>query len=270
MDVEVALRKLGGVAKTWQLRELGISESNVRQAITNETVIRLRKGWFGLTSITPLERRAGIDHGFLTCASAATVRGFPAKTSTHYHLRANRPIENIRSGRRRRKMATVGALVSIVDMAEDYVLCQSEEWSLALVDHLLRWNHMSIADWRDLESRLPFKKRRIVGMRSKLAESALESVVRFRLMLEKIPFEMQVTVGKYRADFLIAGKVILETHGAEFHAGHKAFERDRARTLWLRGMGFDVIEMSYQQLDDWARVVSVIRAAVETRKRSVI
>jgi very-short-patch-repair endonuclease len=158
-------------------------------------------------------------------------------------------------------MQTLGVLVSILDMVEDYLQCQPKEWSLALVDQLARTGHLTIAEWREIENRLPAKLRNLAQCRSAIPESPLESVVRYRLTKARIPFEMQKAVGKYRVDFLIANGVVLETHGAEFHAGHESFERDRARTIWLREMGFDVIEMSYRQLDDWDRVLRVIERA---------
>jgi very-short-patch-repair endonuclease len=261
MDVHEALRRVGGAAKTDTLRRFGVGRGAVERSMRAGSVIRVRKGWFALASISPIERRALIDHGFLTCAAAARLRGLPAKEANHYHLRSNRPVVGERSGRRRRPFTSSGALVSFIDMVEDYVHCQPPEWSLALLDALERNRLMTTREFEALESRLPAKLRDLAQRRSAVPESPLESVVRYRLEKSRIPFVMQERIGSFRVDFLIGHGVVLETHGAEFHANREAWERDRVRTLWLRDSGYEVIEMTFSQLDDWPRVVSVIQRA---------
>lgn len=259
MEIHGALRRLGGAAKANQLRALGVGRGATLSAIRAESVIRVRKGWFALATISPIERRALIDHGFLTCSSASAVRGLPAKDSRHYHLRANRPIEGERSGRRRQKFATSGASVSIVDMVEDYLQCQPREWSLALLDAMERRQVLSHANIRELEGRLPKHHRALLAKRSAIPESPFESVIRHRLAEAKIQHVMQHPIGPYRVDFLIGHGVVLEALGAEHHANRDAWEHDRARTLWLKNAGYEVVEMTFSQLDDWPQVLSVLR-----------
>lgn len=212
-----------------------------------------------MATISPIERRALIDHGFLTCASAARIRGIPTRDRKHYHLRANRPVHGEQSGRRRKHFTTNGALVSFVDMVEDYLHCQDREWSLAMLDAVERNQLLTTGDFDTLCTRLPAHLRKLVARRSAIPESPLESVVRFRLEESKIPFSMQEKIGPFRVDFLIGHAVVLETLGAEFHATRDTWERDRARTLWLRDAGYEVIEITFKQLDDWGRVKSVIQ-----------
>jgi len=259
MDIHVALRRRGGAAKTNQLKALGVGRGAVLTALRSETVIRVRKGWFALSTISPLERRALIDHGFLTCSTGAVIRGLPVKDPRHYHLRANRPVSGERSGRRRQKFATKGASVSLLDMVEDYLHCQPAEWSLALLDAIERQQLLGDADFRELDRRLPRHLRALLEIRSALPESPLESVIRHRLMRAKIRFVMQHPIGPYRVDFLIGHGVVLEALGAEHHANRDAWERDRARTIWLKNAGYEVVEMTYNQLEDWTAVLSVLQ-----------
>ncbi len=259
MDIHVALRRHGGAAKTNQLRALGVGRGAVLSAMRAETVIRVRKGWFALSTISPLERRALIDHGFLTCSTAAMIRGLPAKEPRHYHLRANRPVKGERSGRRRQKFATKGASVSVLDLVEDYLHCQPAEWSLALLDAIERQRILSEVEFGELDARLPRHLRSLLAIRSALPESPLESVIRHRLMQARIRFVMQHPIGPYRVDFLIGHGVVLEALGAEHHANRDAWERDRARTIWLKNAGYEVVEMTYNQLEDWESVLSVLR-----------
>lgn len=259
MEIHGALRRLGGAAKTNQLRALGVGRGATLRAIRAESVIRVRKGWFALATISPVERRALIDHGFLTCSSASAIRGLPAKDPRHFHLRANRPVDGERSGRRRKKFATSGASVSIIDMIEDYLQCQPSEWSLALLDALERRQMLGRDEIHELESRLPKHLRALLAKRSAIPESPFESVIRHRLAVAKIRHVMQHPIGPYRVDFLIGHGVVLEALGAEYHANRDAWEHDRARTIWLKNAGYEVVEMTYNQLDDWPQVLSVLR-----------
>jgi very-short-patch-repair endonuclease len=144
-------------------------------------------------------------------------------------------------------------------MVEDYLHCQDAEWSLALLDAIERQRILSDADFRELASRLPRHLRALLAHRSALPESPLESVIRHRLLKARIRFVMQHPIGPFRVDFLIGHGVVLEALGAEHHANRDAWERDRARTIWLKNAGYEVVEMTYNQLDDWPSVLSVLR-----------
>ena len=267
MDIYSGLKLLGGVAKANKLAAIGVSRSAIARATRKGTVVKLRKGWYGLTTLHPFELKAVTSHAFLTCSSAALVRNLPVDDPRHVHLQSNRGVEGEISGRRRHHFASYGALVSLVDMAEDYLHCQSPEWSLALVDSIHRRGLLSAEDWAELDDRLPKNLRKMIGMRSELPESPLESIVRYWLEKDQIPYEMQKQFGKYRVDFLIGPGIVLETHGAAFHANRDAWERDRERTLWLRNQGLDVLEITFKQVRDWPTIRNAIKIAQRKQRR---
>lgn len=269
VDIYTGLKSLGGVAKTNRLRAIGVSRNSVSRAVRRGSVLKLRKGWYGLASLHPYELRATSLHGFLTCSSAALVRNLPVDDSQHFHLQSNRGVKDARSGRRRIHFTNYGAMVSVVDMTEDYLHCQQPEWSLALVDELTRKDLLSEVEWSELESRLPSKLRKLVKMRSSLPESPLESVVRHKLLKDKFLFDMQRPFGRYRVDFLVHPGVVLETHGAEFHATKDAWEKDRERNLWLRTQGLDVIEVTFKQVRNWNQVREAIKHAQTRQFRDI-
>ena len=258
MDIHQALVRHSKIAKTQQLHRLGVSNSEIRKAVEEGTVIRLRKGWYGLHTIRPIERRALIDRGLLTCSSAAEVFGLPVEKSGHYHLRAPRPIAGVEKNCRRRRPTRVGATVGFTDLTEDYLRCQKPEWSLALVDALARESKLSADDWTDLTARLPNRLRKIVAARDARAESPLESILRFKLRATRVPFAIQVPCGRFRADFVVGHGLVVETHGAEFHAGKLEWERDRARVLWFRSQGWDVLEVTFAQVVEWTHLRDAI------------
>ena len=262
MDLNTALTRLGGVAKLSELKRRGVTVGQVEAALTRCEILRLRKGWYSLTHISPISKRAIIDRGLLTCVSAASEMGWPFQR-LEYHLRAPRPVEGVRTSCRRDSPNRAGACVAPVDAIEDYLHCQPPAWSLALVDFLTRQNALSESQWSNLKSRVPEKQRRIISMRSDAPESPLESVFRYKLTKARFAHEMQVKIGRYRVDFLISGKLVVETHGAEFHSSQLAWEKDRERVLWLRSQGWDVIELTFKQVEDWHGLEPLIRNALK-------
>ena len=263
MDLIAALTRLGGVAKLSELKRRGVTVGQVEAALARCEILRLRKGWYSLTHISPIAKRAIIDRGLLTCVSAASEMGWPFQRF-EYHLRAPRPVEGVLTSCRRNSPTRAGACVAPVDVVEDYLHCQPPAWSLALVDFLARQKALSESQWSDLKSRVPEKQRRIISLRSDTPESPLESVFRYKLMKARLKHEMQVKIGRFRVDFLLNGKLVVETHGAEFHASQQAWEKDRERVLWLRSQGWDVIELTFKQVEDWHGLERLIRNALKS------
>lgn len=221
-------------------------------------MIRLRKGWYAIHTIRPIERRAIIDRGLLTCASAAEILGLPVKES-HYHLRTARPNSEVKTNCRRRTPTRVGARVPTLDWLEDYLHCQDPDWSLAVLDAVFAQNLLSAAGWSDLENRLSTPLRKLCKLRSRSSESPLESLLRFRLITAGIAHSMQVEFGRFRADFVVSPSLIIETHGAAFHSSKEDWERDRERVLWFKNHGWDVLEVSFKQVIEWTSIERQIR-----------
>jgi very-short-patch-repair endonuclease len=260
MEVVSALQKLNGVARMRDLRRFGISREIIWKEIRAHRILRLRQGWISLISVSPMEIAAVEAHGLLTCASAASVLGFPAQ-GTHFHIRSRRGDTPELRTTRRMTPTRIGACVGIPEMIIDYATCQPAEWVVALVDHLERDRALSVPEWAMVENSVPKKAAQLIRLRSGMPESVLESVVRFRLMKARIPHSMQVPIGRFRADFVISSGIVLETHGAEFHSDRADWERDRRKVAWLKSQGWEVLEISYSQVfGEWESVLSAIRA----------
>jgi very-short-patch-repair endonuclease len=76
--------------------------------------------------------------------------------------------------------------------------------------------------------------------------------------------QVNVDLGPCVVDFLWRSRrLVVETDGYRFHQGRAAFERDRDRDLTLRGMGYQVIRLSYRQVaDEPERVAATLRSAL--------
>ncbi|WP_300268668.1 DUF559 domain-containing protein [Microbacterium sp.] len=95
------------------------------------------------------------------------------------------------------------------------------------------------------------------------AASGLESLLRLRLHLLGIRLDCQVNIdGVGRVDFVVGGRVILETDGKENHAGelrHKDLMRDAAASA----LGYETLRFDYAMVvHNWDVVAAAILPAI--------
>jgi very-short-patch-repair endonuclease len=95
------------------------------------------------------------------------------------------------------------------------------------------------------------------GTRSELERAFLDLCRRHGL-----PFPaVNARVGPLLVDFLWSRqRLVVETDGYRYHRGRVAFEGDRARDLDLREAGFEVVRVSYRQVEEEeVRVARLLR-----------
>jgi 4-hydroxy-tetrahydrodipicolinate synthase len=73
--VEAALRKRGGVARTWELAADGVDPFFIELAADTGRITRLRQGWYGVNDLDLALSRAVRLGGSLACRSALTHHG---------------------------------------------------------------------------------------------------------------------------------------------------------------------------------------------------
>ncbi len=73
--------------------------------------------------------------------------------------------------------------------------------------------------------------------------------------------EVNARIGSLTVDFLWRKRrLVVETDGYRYHRGRVAFEDDRARDLELRGLGFEVLRLSYRQVrNEPERIAAILR-----------
>lgn len=274
MDIAHIVTKLGGVAPVRAVLAQGVSRAQISTALRRGEILRGRNGWLTLPTASPLTLMALRNHGFLTCTSFFEDRGL-IRAGDSLHIRVHGPIPPIEAGvvcHRRRDAPTVrGGAVTVIEALRDALACLELDHAQALVDAAARASLVSSSGWDELSRTCVARGRRVIADRDPRSESALESIVRHRLKRARIPFEIQVAIGGYRADFVVAGRFVLETHGAEFHANQEAWERDRRRALELKSLGWDVIEVTYRQvMHEWPWVLEQLRRRMSTRRHRTL
>jgi very-short-patch-repair endonuclease len=80
---------------------------------------------------------------------------------------------------------------------------------------------------------------------------------------------VNVTVGRFEVDLLWrAADLVVELDGFRHHGTRSAFERDRARDVELRLLGYEVLRFTYHQVRDApGEVAAALRALLERRGR---
>lgn len=63
------------------------------------------------------------------------------------------------------------------------------------------------------------------------------------LVTEGLVLEMQKPIGRYRADFVANGRLVVEIDGARWHGSTEARARDAQRDLDMRRMGLEVLRI---------------------------
>lgn len=113
------------------------------------------------------------------------------------------------------------------------------------------------------------RARRAVDLVDPACESVGESRTRILLRDLEIPFRSQVriydgTVLVARVDFLAYARVVVEFDGMvkyEGADGREALAAEKARESRLLDLGFEVVRLTWRELDDPAAVLEKIRAA---------
>ena len=58
-----------------------------------------------------------------------------------------------------------------------------------------------------------------------------------------LKLQMQVPVSRYRLDFLVDKRLVVEVDGAAYHSSQEAIKRDLQRDTFLKGEGFEVLRI---------------------------
>ncbi len=146
---------------------------------------------------------------------------------------------------------------------EHAVRCLRPELAVAMVDSALHERRLRATELPMLASALPAHLRQIVLAADPRADSGLESVVRYLLLLAGMDVQVHpVLPGIGEVDLLVGGRLIIETDGKEHHIG-EAFANDRRRDRAATLAGYRVLRLTYRQIiDEWPDTFRAICAAL--------
>ncbi|WOC11403.1 hypothetical protein [Gordonia sp. MP11Mi] len=224
----------------------------LRHAIADGTLVRLRRGWYALASARNETVHAVRAGGVLSCASALRMHGVWVPPANKLHIRGNdgatrdHPDWCRQSGRQPPELSAVDDLLTALRHASR---CLSPEDFVVVCDSVINLGLMTSADLVAEFAGGPRRLRRVLDRIDGRAESGIETMVRLRLQSEHIRARPQVTIPMIgRVDFLVGTSLIIEVDGAAFHLNTDAYENDRLRDLRAHAFGYHPVRLTYAQV----------------------
>jgi very-short-patch-repair endonuclease len=269
-SISVHMRRLGGVAHIQDLLAHGYTRRQVAAMKNQGELIRPRIGWYVSPDSTDDLIRAVRVGGMLGCRSAAATYGLPTQSDRTLHVALEPNSSRLRSSRnagdhppagtergvmlhwRDRRVRHERFRVGPLDALMQVVECSSVEWAVAAIDaaRLPRWDGRPLIDDRELALLGEWggeRARRAVDLSVFGAESVVETFARLRLGDIVDDVQVQYPVGRYRADIVLDGWLVIECDGAQ-HGDVSQFAHDRTRDAAFSALGFRVLRFTYAQI----------------------
>jgi very-short-patch-repair endonuclease len=274
-----AVHRLGGVARTRELRRAGIGKRTLTDAVILGRLLRPRRGIYVPPDTDPAIIEALSHDGLLACLTAARDHGLwtlDAGIEEQPHtwvsptLRPNRVALDPDTGRAgccvmHRDVAVeapdrrrVGILQCLVQMLR----CRGPEAFFVALESALHQRLLGAAGRARLRGLIPQGDRWLVDFARADAESGLESLLRLRLHAHGITLVSQVSLpGIGRVDFVIGDCLILEADGTT-HGGDNR-HRDLVRDALAARLGFVTLRFDYAMIvHEWSVVEDAILAVI--------
>lgn len=267
---EATLRALDRMARTSELKRLGVTEAELTRAVRSGAVVRPRQGVYALPETPEGLRHAASHGGTLGCCAAGELHGlWILETPSEHHIwlgRGGTPRNDCDECRVHWDAGTVsvGELPPVHNVLLQIAVCASEDSFFAAFESALRRQLISPSGIAWLWSRLPQGMRWLIGFARSDADSGLESIFRLRMHRLGIPVRSQVhirTVGE--VDFVIGDRLIIEADGRENHEREKERSKDLARDAAAAALGFETLRFTYAMIvHNWEIVESAVLAKV--------
>jgi very-short-patch-repair endonuclease len=258
-----------GVVSTAQLRALGLSYDSIHRRASNGRLHRLHRGVYAVGH-RALSWQGRYMAAVLVCGADAAVSHRSAAALWRMLPFADGPVHvcvSSDSGRARRagiRIHRTGSLMPRDLTVREGVPVTSPSRTLADLKRAVPATVYRRALRQAEVLGLPLGEAASDGTRSELERAFLTLCGRHGLPRP----EVNARVGPYLVDFLWRGKrLVVETDGYRYHRGRTAFEQDRARDLYLREQGYDVLRLSFRQVgEEPVRVAGLLRRRVGVRR----
>lgn len=270
LRADAALRSLGRMARTSELRRLGVAEAELTRAVRAGEVTRPRQGVYALREHGEALAHAASHGGVIGCCAAGALHGLwildvPAKH--HVWLgRAGTPrkICDVCTIHWDEGHAVVGELPPVATVLLQIAACADEDTFFAALESALRRSLLPPGDIAWLWSRLPVSMRWLVGFARTDADSGLESLIRLRMHRLGVDMRSQVRVrGVGEVDLVIGDRLIIEADGRANHEQTAERSKDLRRDALAMAQGYTTLRFTYAMIvHDWSTVEAAILGAM--------
>lgn len=159
-------------------------------------------------------------------------------------------------------------VASVEDAVEQVSRWHGSETALVVIESALNQGRVS-EEWvcAMLERLPPTVAHRLRNFQV-LSESGSETRVahHFRRRGVKVQQQAQITPN-IRVDALVGQSLVVESDSIAFHGALAAYIHDRRRAATLEELGYNVVELSYEQIwDHWGDTVRMLNSLIKQRK----
>lgn len=236
----------GGAVRRGELRQAGISDWSMRQAVAAGGVLHFPGGIYAFPAVPLWWVRARVAGADLGCVSAAMKAGLwvlNPPQQIHVAVSNNRvqgPFIRHRSY----------AKTELLDAVVQCLRCLTELDALVISESSVALGRLTLQQLR-LATGGPRNGilRRIIDRINPAAESILETIARY--LLENAGYHVQVQkylAGLGRLDLFVDGVLGIEVDGREHHSSAEAFSEDRRRGNFYVVHGIPTLRVTYRLL----------------------
>jgi very-short-patch-repair endonuclease len=269
MDAALVLSALGEpVATRAQLLAAGATPRDLTAAVREKRLLRVREGYYAAPSADSALVQAVRIGGRLGCVSALRRHGVWAPPHPFPHVSLERNAARLRSPHDRfrplEEQTRDGCELHWAEVVEDdssvhtsgvvnalaqAIRCQPAEFAVAALDSALYQRLVTAQKVAAVFATLPKRLAHLQTLVEPQCMSGIESILRLELVKLGIPFEVQVRFdGVGLVDFVVAGCVVVEVDGREYHGGEVRTARDYARDAYLAAHQYTVVRLNYRQV----------------------
>lgn len=262
----------GGVAHTSQARGDGFSPYHVAAAVSNGSVIRVRRSWIALPGSDRALVGAASAGGRTTCLTEADRLGLwvPPETASGLHIAVAPTASRFPDGWDLRlhwargpapvpRHALSEPLLNVLFHA---ALCQPRESALAIWESALRTGQVTA----DVLRRVRWGSalaRELAALASELSDSGLETIFVHRARPLGVAIRQQMWIDGHPLDVLLGECLAVQLDGYAFHSSPDNRRRDMRADARLALRGITVLRFDWHQvLFDWPYVEGVLTAAL--------
>ena len=290
MDAALVLAALGEpVATRSQLLAAGATPRDLTAAVRDRRLIRVREGYYATPVADAALLQAVRIGGRLGCVSALRRHGVWAPPHPFPHVSVGPKASRLRSPRDRyvalEQQNRDGCEVhwtaaadepdasvhtaGIVNALAQAIRCQPAEFAVAALDNALYQGLVTAQQVAAVFATLPKRLDHLQGLIEPRCMSGIESIIRLELVKLGVPFEVQARFDRVGfVDFLVAGCVVVEVDGREYHDGEMPTARDYARDAYLAAREYIVVRLNYRQvMFERELAVAAILGALRAHRR---
>ncbi len=277
VDLAHFIESRGSLVATWELHRIGMNRHSIAQAVSGGQIVRVRQGWYCNPWLEIDCQRAARIGGQLACTSAARFLGLWVPTGdnrlhvvvdpnscrlrepTSYRKRLSDPSAEVHWTGRDESFSRVVVPGRVA--VEQIARCASPEFTLVVVESALNKGLVTLAEWDEMQQRIPGTRISRIPSVSRLSGSGVESIFVSRIRALGLDIRQQVLIrGVGYVDAVIGERLIVELDGEQFH---QDAARDRRRDAVASASGFRVLRFLANQVTrEWELVERAVIAAV--------